>query len=313
MAYNDLLSRTDASPLIPEEVSQSILQGVEAQSAALSLFTNVRMSSKTQRMPVLSALPVAYFVNGDTGLKQTTKIAWANKYLNAEPMAVIVPVPEEVLDDADYDIWGTVQPLVESAIARALDAAVFFGTNKPASWPTDIVAGSVAAGNTELRDAAAAAGGVAADFNGLLAAVEEDGYDISDVIAKTGLRRFIRGAVDTTGQPLVNVQDGRLFGTTPLQYMMPGVWPSGGAAGTNPEAIAGDFSQGILGVRQDIEWKLLDQAVLTDAANAILLNLAQQDAVAMRVTARFAFQIANPINFDNTNDTTRYPFSVMRV
>ena len=35
------------------------------------------MSAKFKKQPVLSALPVAYFVNGDTGLKQTTEAAWA--------------------------------------------------------------------------------------------------------------------------------------------------------------------------------------------------------------------------------------------
>ena len=72
MPYNDVTGRTDAAPLIPEEVQRQIVQDTVQQSAALQLFRRVNMSSKAYRMPVLSALPTAYFVNGDTGRKQTT-------------------------------------------------------------------------------------------------------------------------------------------------------------------------------------------------------------------------------------------------
>src|SRR5688500_13424786 len=120
--------------MIPEQVSRVMLENLQNESAALTLFRRVPMATNQTRMPVLSALPTAYFVSGDTGLKQTTETNWANKYLNVEELAAIVPIPESVLDDAGFDVWGSIRPLLEQAIGRALDAAVFFGTNKPASW-----------------------------------------------------------------------------------------------------------------------------------------------------------------------------------
>ena len=41
-----------------------------------TLCRRATMSTKTKALPVLSALPVAYWVNGDTGLKQTSEAAW---------------------------------------------------------------------------------------------------------------------------------------------------------------------------------------------------------------------------------------------
>jgi len=307
--YNSVISRADVQALIPEQVSNIMLQGVAYQSAALNLFTRVQMSTNTTRLPVLSALPVAYWVNGDTGLKQTTKQAWANKYLTVEEIAAIVPIPEAVLDDASFDVWGSIRPNLESAIARALDAAVLFGSNKPASWPTDITAGAIAAGNTVARGTAAnTAGGVAEDLNQLFGKVEADGYSVNGVVARSSFKQVVRGARDSTGQALADLSGGTLWGET-LRIVANGNWPA--PATGMPEAIAGDFNNAILGVRQDVTYKVLDQAALFDNAGVLVFNLPQQDMVALRVVARFAYQVANPITYDNPTDAARYPFAVL--
>lgn len=304
MPYNNIISRTDAAALIPEDVAAGVLQGAREQSAALQLFRRVPMSSAQTRMPVLSALPTAYFVTGDTGLKQTTEANWANKYLNAEELAAIVPISEAVLDDASFDVWGAVRPLLEEAIGRALDAAIFFGTNKPASWPDDIVTAAVAAGNdVERGTATAAEGGIQADISALFATVEADGYDVNGLVASRVYRAFLRNVRDTTGQLIADPTYG-----VRVVYPMRGLWPSGTG---EAEAIAGDFTEGIIGVRQDITYKVLDQAVIQDNTGAIQYNLAQQDMVALRVVARFAFQVANIINRDQPTEADRYPFAVM--
>jgi len=311
--YNNLISRTDAAALIPESVSQAMITNLTAESAALSLSTNIPVSSAQTRLPVLSALPTAYFVSGDTGIKQTTEVNWANKYLNIEELAAIVPIPEAVLDDTGFDVWGSIQPLLEGAIARALDAAILFGANKPASWPTDIVASSVAAGNTRTRGTATAAqGGIAEDFNALFGAVESDGFMVNGVVAKTSYKAFLRGARGTDGQALADLSGGTLYGE-PLSIVAPGLWPTGATPpGLYAEAIAGDWTQSVVGVRQDFTYKLLDQAVLTDAANVIQYNLAQQDMVAMRVVFRVGWQVANVVNYEGANNATQFPFGVMR-
>lgn len=309
MPYNSLVGRDDVAPLIPEDVSREIIQNVADQSATLRFFRHVNMSTAQARMPVLASLPTAYFVSGDTGVKQTTEMAWKNKYLNVEEIACIVPIPEAVLDDSDYDLWGEIRPRVEEAVGRTLDAAVFFGVNKPASWPTNVVAAATAAGNTYTRGTnAAAVGGIAEDINQLMTLVEADGYDVSGHVTLRRYRGRLRSARDTTGQKLLDVGTNSIEGA-PLMYAMPGLWPAPGTGAA--EFITGDWSQGIVGVRQDITWKLLDQAVITDNSGVIQYNLAQQDMVAMRVVARFAFEVPNPINYDQVSETARYPFAVL--
>lgn len=105
-AYNDKIDRSGSEALIPEDASKDIIQGVPQYSTVMQLATKApNMPRNQRRIPVLSTLPTAYFVNGDTGLKQTSKQAWANKFFDAEELAVIIPIPESVLDDTDYDIW----------------------------------------------------------------------------------------------------------------------------------------------------------------------------------------------------------------
>src|SRR5262249_6057144 len=164
MPYNTTVGRSDAAALIPEEYSREIITHLPTESAALALFRHIPMSRAQLRVPAESALAVAYWVSGDTGLKQTSKSAWANLYLNAEELAVLVPIPGTVLDDVDCDLGGLIRPQLVEAIGRALDAAIFFGTNKPASWPADIQSAAIAAGNTTAEGAAQAAGGIMGDI-----------------------------------------------------------------------------------------------------------------------------------------------------
>jgi len=314
MPYNNVITRTNTAALIPEEASAEVLKRLPTASAALSLFRHITMSRQQYRMPIMAALPVAYFVTGDTGLKQTSEQQWANKYLNAEELACIVPIPEKVLDDSAFDIWGEVTPFVIEAIGRALDAAVFFGTNKPASWPSAIVTEATAKGNVGVAPTATAAeGGVVGDISKLMQLVEEKGFDVSAIIAHRKMKGLLRQARGTTGEQLTAMDPGtevepaptNVF-SVPVTYPMRGVWPT---AAKSCEAILGDFSQGLLGVRQDFTWKLLDQAVINNAEGKVEYNLAQQDMVAMRVVCRFAWEVANvPQPEANAN---QYPFGIL--
>lgn len=309
MAYDNLISRTDAAALIPEEVSAAMRSNLANESAARALFRTVPVGRAQTRFPVLSALPLAYFVTGDTGLKQTSEVNWANKYLNIEEIACIVPIPESVIADAAEPIWSEVQPLMEQAIGRTLDAAVFFGTNKPASWPTDVVAAAVAAGNVKARGAnAASVGGVSQDISDALALLEADGYDANGALAARSIRGKLRGARDSTGVQLPEVSQTSIFGTD-IVYPMRGQWPTGFSAA---ELIALDRQEFVLGVRQDITFKLLDQAVIQDNTGAIVYNLPQQDMVAMRVVFRVGWQVSNNINYDQATEADRYPATVLR-
>jgi HK97 family phage major capsid protein len=309
MPYNNLIDRSDAGALVPEDTSAQIFQDLPKQSVALSLFKQVKMSSKQQKMPVMSVLPTAYFVNGDTGLKQTTEVNWDDKYLEAEEIACIVPIPEAVLDDAAFDVWDEIKPRLVEAIGRTIDAAVLFGANKPASWADSIFDAAVAAGNT-FDKGSVAGQNIDVDVSKVMEKVEADGFMVNGFAASVSLKSEFRGLRSADGLPIFQPS---LQAGTPdalynerIHYVLNGAWDASKAL-----LVAGDFTQGILGMRQDITYKILDQAVITDADNNIIYNLAQQDMVALRVVMRAGFQVPNPATAIGGGFGAKYPFAVL--
>ena len=80
-------------------------------------------------------------------MKQTSRQAWDNVFIEAAELAVIVPIPEAVLDDAEFDIFGEITPRVNEAIGQRVDSAIIFGVNRPRNWQNDIITLARQAGN----------------------------------------------------------------------------------------------------------------------------------------------------------------------
>lgn len=152
------ISRADALALINQQNMDEIWQEATANSVALSTFRRITMTSKQTKVRVLDVLPgSATFRNSDTAAFATTDQRWVNKYLEAESIGLIVPIPMDVFDDIDANVWGEVRPRVAEELGRALDAAVLVGAGAPTSWttgsggPGSIAEHAVAAGNVISR------------------------------------------------------------------------------------------------------------------------------------------------------------------
>ncbi len=314
MFENDanIIDRTGAESLIPETRAREIIQGTIAQSAVLSQGRKLpNLSSKTHKMPVLDMLPIAYFVNGDNGNKKTTKMAWDKKIITAEEIAVIVPIPEAVLDDSEYDIWAEVRPRVEEAFGKVIDGAVLFGEDAPDSWRDDIVTTATNATSVVTLGSSDSLYDKIMGENGVIAKVEESGFFVTGHMADISMRAKLRGLKDSTGDPIfkANMQDG-------TRYSLDGsvmTFPNNGAFDkTKALMISGDFSQLVYAIRQDITFKLFTEGVVQNTDGTIAYNLMQQDMVALRAVMRLGWEIPNPINSVQTNKTKRCPFAILK-
>lgn len=300
MAVN-IVSRESAEALIQEQIMNTVFQDAPKSSILMQLGRKLpNMTSKQTRVPVLSMLPMAYWVGGDTGMKQTSRQQWENVYITAGELAVIVPIPEAVLADASFDIMGEVTPRVNEAIGMKFDEAAIFGVDRPPEWQNDIITLARQAGNN-------VSGGITFDTilaqDGMFGKVEEAGYIVDGVIAAMRARAALRGIKDDASRPIFmpSMQDR-------TQYTLDGApvyFPENGSFDpTVAQMVAGNWRQLVWAMRQDIETKILDQAVIQDpSTKEIVYNLAQQDMIALRVTFRAGFAVPNPATRLNEHRT----------
>lgn len=301
MAYSTTeIAKDNVEALLEDQVVKEIFKDVERESKALSLFRRLpNMSSDKTKLRVSDALPLVYFVDEGTnnGRKKLTTSAWKNVFITAEELAAIVPIKENLLNDADVDLWEEIKPQLTNAIAKAIDDAIFNGTGAPQSWGGGIIPAILS-----KSKAVETTGKLYSDINDTMTEVEKSGYNVNALLGGVGLKGKFRMMTDTTGQPLASTEIGNLR----REFLDNGAWDDEKAI-----LVAGDFSQAVYAIRQDVTYKVLDQAVIQDPSDgSILYNLAQEDMVALRVTFRMGYAIPNPVNaLDGT--ATRYPFAAL--
>lgn len=306
----NITNRADAEAIIREQVVSNIFQDAPKHSVFLSMAKKLpNMTSNQTRMRVLDFLPTAYWVNGDTGMKQTTRQAWDNVFINAGELAVIVPISDAVLSDAEFDIFGEVTPRVMEAIGQKVDAAVIFGDNRPAEWGLDIISRARQAGNNVSPATGKDYYDLILGENGVFAKVEDDGYGVTGALAPMTFKSKLRGLRDTTGQPIFksNMQDVARYSLDGAPITFP---ENGAFYASIAQLVVGDFSQAVYSIRQDITVKILDQGVIQDPdTKEIIYNLAQQDMTALRIVFRMGWALPNPatrLNKDRTGCAFAY-------
>lgn len=304
--YNSIISNEDAKVLQPsQEIVDEIITGVRQGSTILPLMKRLRdMQSSEATLNVVDALPVAYFVDEgvSNGRKQTTRASWKGKKIKAEEIAVVVPMKKNVFNDAKYDIWTNIKPLIVESAYKLVDEAIILGNNKPAEWRAGLVPSTVSAGNvvTESADDT-----TYALISKAMTKVEEDGYDVNGLVGGVSLKgAFREGLLDTAGQPLSPTSEVMQL---PRVYAKNGAWDN-----TQAKFMVGDFTQAVYSIREDMTFEVFETGSITDADGKVIYNLLQDDMIALRFTFRMGWEVANPSNILNPDEASRFPFAVVK-
>ncbi len=277
----------DFSGVIPTEFSTQIIEEAVQSSAVLQLANLVPMGTGIAEMPVPASLPIAGWVTAPGGRKPYTSLGLELKTLHAEEVAAVTAIPDVYLEDTSINLWAWVRPRIAEAIGRALDNAVLFGTGAPATFPAGGVIAPAFCSNTP-------AGFDAVDtVNQAMSLVEGQGLPVTGHAADLTVKGVLRGQRSNTGDLLLgtdqvnNTLINTLYGV-PIEY-------SNFAVDPDPNYITGDWSYLIVGVRSDIRYNMDPSAVIADDAGKVVISGWQDNVTPLKVWARFACQIINPV------------------
>ena len=108
------------------------------------------------------------------------------------------------------------------------------------------------------------------------------------------MRSRLRALTDQVGHPLFmhSMQGAAQYDLDGihLDFPMNGAWDDSEAL-----MIAGDFSQLVYSIRQDVTYKVLTEATIVDpTTREVVYSLAQQDMVALRAVMRMGWEIHLP-------------------
>lgn len=293
------IDRDDVATLIQEEYSNQLLITAAASSGALNAFGSVNLGTKVTNLPVLTSLPEATWVGEsateDVGVKRTSAATWGNRQFVVEELAVIVPVHEDVLDDADDALLSSITASGGTAMAKALDQAVIFGINKPNSWTSKSLLGAATAESQIFTPSATLGDDLFGSILQAAESVDDTGADPSVILSASGLRYKLANLRDTQGSAIytssLNAAGtvGEAIMGLDAAFVKNGAWDR-----TQATAIIADRSRVLIGVRQDITVKFLTESTLTNGESTI--NLAERDMVAFRFKARYAYVLGDTLN-----------------
>ncbi len=278
----------DFSGVIPPALSTAIIQEVTQTSAAMRLCTQFPMGTGVTQMPIPKTMPTASWVTAASGRKPYTDVGLKTATLTAEEVAAVVAIPDKMIEDSSINLWNYTRPLLTQAIALALDGAVLFGVNAPASFPV---------GGLMAEAVGVNAGTDALDtVNKTMGQVEAQALSPTGSVSDLTNRSLLRGLRATTGELILGTASMGNY-VVPTIYGLPVAYiPFQGKTGAAPaDYLTGDFGYAILGVRSDIRYLIDPSAVIADAAGVVQVSGFQDNVTPMKVWARFAFQVIRPV------------------
>lgn len=271
---------------VPVDKAKGIMGFVAKGSALIPQSKLEPMTAPTKQFTFWADTPSAYWVGEGKRIK-TSVATFVNATMEAHKIAVIIPCTKEKLNDTVINVFEEMKQPIADAIQQKFDMAGLFGIDSPFKF--NLFDNAVKNGMFIVDGTNAS---LDLDVSDVMALVEEEGMDVNGFIAHTGVKNRLRKLRDGDGNQLY------VEGTNTKEfYNVPITFAKGKASFDRERAqlFAGDWDKSRVGVYQGLEYETLREATLQDTlwTDGKPLSLAEQDMIALKVTARFAFL---PIN-----------------
>lgn len=280
---------TNTSGLVlPEELRDIFIQNMTEGSAVMQLANRVVIPGAGVKTNIVTGDPTPAWVTAETAEKTVSEPAFANKTMTPYTLAVIVPFSNQFRRDMP-SLYDQIIQRLPNALARTFDQTVLFGEAPGANFDTLASASAVAidkdtyTATVGVMTSIATAGG---ELNGFILSPQANGVYMT--ARNSGGDLEFPGYAP--GQNLLDVPT----------YTRSGAYKAGSSA-ANTLGFAGDWSQAVYGVVEDVKLEYATEATLNDGTNTI--NLFQRNMFAVRAEMEVGFVIKNANYFTRLTDT----------
>ncbi len=295
------LTRSNQALAIPQVKSFDVISNVYDSSAILQLADVRQMSAAVEDVVTAGSFtfPASMGNVAEAAVKPTADGTLASYQLVAQKMAVFVLVTEELLAESPVDIIGYYQDGITQQMAKLIDVYALagggpFGTE-------NLGAAATAAGGAHIQ---VLGGTIAAPTNphnsvaGAIGAIESDDYAPNGMLLVRALKANFRVLNDTTNRPLylesiTSDMPDQLYGE-PVYYLGRGAFPT--SAASSVRGIVGDFSQYIIGIRDELSFSLHNEGTVNG------VNLLETNTVALRAEMRLGAKVVANQAFSRLNN-----------
>lgn len=260
---------------VPTQVANEVIKNIVEESIAFNICRHTSMESEKKVIPMLKDTGRAFWVDEAEDISTSVQ-NWQYPELVAKKLAVIVPVTREKVEDSVLNVMNEIKSGIKDAFVRAIDSAVFFGTDSP--FDTSIF--GTASNSIELQE------GIGIDelISDAMGKIEENDFVPNGIIAPTKAKNTLRKLRDQDGNAIVLM--GGISGSS--IYNTPIYYPTSKTFDTKKaEYLVGDFNRAIIGTREGIDYEVLSQATVGG------INLAEKDMIAIKCRMRFGFKIVD--------------------
>lgn len=278
---------TNTSSLsLPTDLADVVLQKASDTSAIMQLATKTPLPGRGLSIPTITGDPEAEWVD-ETDAKPVKKPGVGLKIMKPYTLAVIMPMSNQFRRDLTH-LFDAIVERLPGSMARKFDQTCVGAVTKPGdnfdNFSTATAQTLVASEGHTLYD-----GLVDADAD-----ISAAGYILDGFALSPQARSMLLRAVDKQDRPLFvnSAADGAvpmlLSAPTRLGRGMykPGTAPGASDSGTpSVVGVAGDWSQALWGIVNEIDISFSDQATLTytdDNNQVVTINLWQRNMFAVR-------------------------------
>lgn len=281
---NNILLAQKHSGLIPEEISNEIIQKTMNESVVMKLCRKIKMNAPKVKVPVLADVTgKAAFVSELQSIP-ILQPKVVDVELQAKRLSFIIPCSGEFNDLTVLDLMTSYKDVITQTLINLVDQSILVGAKEIGStedkvFPTILDAAMLQ--KVEVPEANASGVALLDGVSDAIQTVTNNNFKVDGILGNLGVENTLRKMKDTTNNFLFP-DTTKLFGKD-MNYT--NIFTQ-----DNAVAIAGNWSRCLYGIFKDIRYDWFNSGTIK-ISDTEEVNLIQDYASALRITVYVASNI----------------------